>query len=341
MSQAKPKTATKTKRGTTTRKPRRVNKAKRDLASGHVDFRAGIGHIAEAKKVSMTKIAKDELNSILNILGLKLAHCAMKFVVAQKMKTLKKSHLDGAAKILLSDNLYSSVSREGLTKFMNKPKLSPNKGLVAEIIKNTQISSKRSDKLIRMYAKGINVSALVRHMLAHILDEIATELIVLAGNHVIENKKERVKTRDLFTVIHYDQDLHELIFKKLKITMAGSGVAQRIPQAYLPEAGKPMPRKAGKTITKIRNQQEQSQCFNISQAPFHRLVKEHLDQAHGNSAENIKLSKSARVALQYFVEAQTVKLLHGANANALHVPRTVVQKKDIDLELMKQHHFRK
>jgi len=305
-------------------KTRRTGKAKHELAPGHVDLRAGIGHIVkEIGDVSMTKIAKDELNAILNILGLKLFYCAVKFVVSNKMKTIKEEHIMGAIKILMPDGLIS----EDALKFMT-----PSKKQAQEIIKKTQIPSARVNKLIRTYAGGFRIGTHVPHILAHVLDSIARELITLSGNSARDDKKTRFTTRDLFKVIHEDRDLKHLIFKKLKITMAGSGVMVNIPQSYLPKEGQKGAGKINKINRKIKKQQDQSQCFNIAQTSFQRLVREHLSK----HCDSTKISKEARVALQYFVEDQTVKLLRGANANALHVPRTILQKKDIDLELMKR-----
>lgn len=298
-------------------KPRRSHL---ELASDHVDFRSRIGRMIKASNSSATKIAKDELNSLANILGLKLAHNAVKLVVSGKIHTIKSVHIMGAAKILLPNILWEHVVKKGAAKMAKSPS--------KEMLEKLELQPARVRKLIQMHAQGIRISSSAVLVLAYILAETMKEFIEGAASYARNNKLARINAKALFETAHHDQDFKELFVGKLKVTFAGGGVKRHIPQHYKPEKGQKGASKINRTNKKIKHYQDQTECFSIRKLPFERVVREALQDAGGH---DVRLSEKARTALQYFVEDQVVKMLHDANDNAHHASRIIVQKRDIEL----------
>lgn len=281
--------------------------ASHELPTGHVDLRSGIGKflVSGEKKQAMTKIAKDELNALLNIVGIKLGHIASKLVISDQSKTIKSKHIDGAAKVLLGA-FYDKITKKES--------------------KTTTLSSARVEKLMRGHASKLRMSEDSRHTATHILDFICKTIINKASINTENEKKDRITTRHMFDAIIVDANLKRLFIMKLKVTMAGSGVKKE----KFERTGK---KKMNAINSKITKQQNQSECYNIRKLPFERLTREAIHE-HA-SGDDVRLSKDARAALQYFVEAETVKMLHEANKYANHADRIVLQKKDIDVVLHK------
>lgn len=330
--------------------------AKKSLPANHIDFRIYIHKLLRMvhPKLRITKIAIDELNSIVNYLGQILLGSAIKFVDSQKKGTVTSRDIQSACRIILPGQLAKHSVSEGtkaVTKFNYKKDEWGNKITKVRPTERAGLifSLARTKKFFVQYKKRVSAGSVV--YLSACLEYLTAEILELAGIRAMNSKKSTINLRHITLAVHNDEEF-VILFREQKIRITGGGVTPNIHGFLLPkkpyinaEGKKVYPKgywkkkskgnknsvrrtRAGKVALRdIKKMQKAYECTMIRKLPFERLVRE-IAQDYKS---DLRFSSEAIMAIQLESENYLVGLLEDANLNAIHAKRARVKPKDIQL----------
>jgi len=286
------------------------------------------------EKSSMTINAKQQLNSILCIIAKKISSIGMNMCVLRDKKTISEKEVACAIKISLSGELLNNSILEGNKSVSNFKDNKPGntKQDKASIIFPPSLA----EKFLRKFGYyKIMVSTSAPVYLASVLEYITHEILVLARDNCIYNKRVRITVRDIEIVIRTDKELDNL-FTKFNINLLGGGVVPFIHPFLLNKLNKnPIKQKNRRfhcgtvALRNIRKQQKFSDLLIFSKSSFDKFVREIFQTNNYN--EPIKISKHVFIVLQYFIEQYITNILRNANYLAIHAGRIKITHADIGL----------
>ncbi len=293
----------------------------------------------------MSGDAKMTVDRMIHIIFHKL-NCNLKSIMESVgSKTLTSRHIQTAVRMTLPGELAKHAVTEGtkaISKYNNKvssenpgTKANPNKAVSQSTKAGLQFSVARARHLLGTcyrIGKGAPV------YLAAVLEYLVAEIMELAGNNARDAKVVRITTQHIFGAIHHDEELQQL-FQSVYILGGGynMSVKSRLEES-VDRARKAIEHKKGKKTgmgvinkraSRGRKLLRQSGKGNLRfpAVPFSRLATE----VQQDFADNIKITKDARRALQHFIEHHAIDQLKMAGAIANNSGREAVQPKDLQL----------
>lgn len=212
---------------------------------------------------SITTDAKSQLNAFINYIGITIVHKAT-FLTSPMMRNNEackgKTHIvstraiQSAVRLCIPGELAKhavSVGTKAVTRFninkdeeKAKKEEAKNKGKEPEKVKGK--GSSKTDKaeiifavpraahMLRIYADKVSATAPI--YLAAVLEYLATEILELAGNAAMDNKKVRINARHLMFAIENDEELVKLEHS-INFRLINAGVIPNINNRLITENG--------------------------------------------------------------------------------------------------------
>ncbi len=300
----------------------------------------------------MSGDAKRTLDRMIHIIFNKINVNLKSIMESADVKTLTSKHIQNAVRMTLSGELANQAIKKGtkaITKYHNT---APRKGQSQATRAWIQFSVSRTRHLLGTcyrIGKGAPV------YLATVLEYLVASILELAGYNARDAKRARINTEHMFAAIKYDVEINQLFqdvyivgggYEMFKLLHTADRMKKNVDVVNKKNKNKrrttPRPghthrflyRNVGKTVInqqlsrgKLLHKKASSGKLRFPAGPFRRVVNE----IQQDFAEDIKITKDARVALQHFIEHHTIDQLEMAGRIANNSGREAVQTKDLQL----------
>lgn len=309
-------------------------------------------------------IAKTTINSVdgmLRIVATKISDLAHLLTQNTEKKTLSYLEIKSATLALFPAQLgqeavqfaTDAVDRYNLEIETSKNAVVENADKQAPKMRETRAGLIFSVSFAEKYIRGFgqlksNVGASVPVFLAGVLQFLTQQVLDLAYNECIQNKKKNISNRNVFLGVKQNEEL-DTLFENFKIVMLGCGVQPHINEALLNKVKKPLNKKRDDSgvkkphrwrpgtlsLKEIRSHQKSDESL-IQHAPFERLVRhlanEMSSQQSSDDEQNrtLRFTEQFMLSFQELVESDVVEMLDNANELTIHAKRETVQPTDID-----------
>jgi histone H2A len=268
----------------------------KELPKGHIDFRIYFRKIL--KKVhpdqKITKEVKSELNAILFYVGKSIVLKAMRINTQKGGKTINSNSIQSAIQLCLPRNLFLKAASEGTRALELNASQKTSTGYYIPIgrVKRYFGSSKaKSQKFVTTNKFRHSKPALI--YLAAVLEYLSEQILNIAGDIALKNRKIIIKLKDLRLAINSDESLQKVM---------------NINEITILE-------------TDVKNAFQKS--------PFKYLVK----RIGNDYIGDVRFSEEAVAVLQEYMESYLLNLLRISKMNAQHAKRITVQGKDFKLAI--------
>ena len=317
-----------------------------------------------------------QLDEVVKILARQIAESARSACVSASKSTVGQAEVSLAVNLHLPGELAKHATTEiakACTKFQEWKATNEDKdsgeARSSPVRREKQagliFSVALAEKFIREFgASDLNVSKNSSVALAAVLEYIAAEILLLAGQFAQDNKKVIIVIRHVFLGIATDSDLYRLM-KDLGIEFLGSGVVPCIRGEFLPNkekrAGQAARRRknakktrddGGKSATDVKKPHkylpgtkalmdvrrfQKTTDLLLRKLPFQRSVRAIAEELNKHPTLNLKgihFGGGSIEALQDFVEKRVTALCNNAVSLAIHGKRDGVSGEDIKLAWM-------
>jgi histone H2A len=293
---------------------------------------------------NITSNAKQQINSFLCIFSKHVSRKIIELTIVSKKKTISDKEVSNSLKIILCGELLNNSLSEGekavntFKNFKDESETPGEKNILCRQNKAGIIfPPSLVEKFLRQFGYNkIMITGSAPIYLAAVLEYITFEILDLANNYCIENKRVRITIRDIELAIRTDEELDRL-FLKLNINLLGGGVVPFIHSSLLNKnSKKPLKNKESRrfhsgtvSIRNIKKQQKFSDSLIFARLSFEKFVRQIFRD--NKYDEKIKISKDVFIALQYFIEQYIVNILKNANLLVIHAGRVKLLPVDIGL----------
>jgi histone H2A len=325
------------------------------LPQGQIDFRVYIRRALRQVHVdtSITGKALNEVNAIVNYLGMAFTKRAIAIAGHDDKKTISTRTIQTAVRMELPGELAKhavSEATKAVTKYnASRPSKTEHIAPKTKALKKKKKSERAGlmfapSRVLRFFKKyNLRIAEGMSIYLAAVLEYLTAEILELAGNAARDYKKRKINVRHVYLAIEMDEELRKLL-EKNHVVLAGGGV---IPYVRLEVEAKSKSKKSKKSkkpaaegvaaphrfrpgtvaLRNIKKQQRQSDCLYFNKSSFGEFAR----QIGHDFSDELRFSSDALIALQMFSEQHLVDLLNNANNVAIHAGRTRVEPKDIRL----------
>ena len=288
----------------------------------------------------ITSNAKQQLNSVICILGKEISKLSIQLTEISKKKTISHKEIINTIKIIFRGDLSINSIRESEKSIHNFTKINSSGGSRQGRAGNVFPPS-IAEKFLRNFGYSkIMVTSTSPVCLATILEYFTAEILTSAVKYSNHDNRIRITIRDLELTVRNDIEFSYL-FNKLNISFLGGGVIPFIHPCLLSKKIHKYKKKntldenkshrfrpGTVAIREIKKYQKMSDCLTFSKSPFERLVR-NLTFTLNNSI-NIKISKDVFIILQHFIEQYIISIIKDSNAAAIHSGRLKLILSDIE-----------
>lgn len=317
----------------------------------------------------MTLQAMDAVDFVLRYFTGLFAEKSRRLALRNDTKTISSNEIEAAVKLLFSGEIGKHAISEGkkaLTKYSqfettresDKQSESGNGEFKApKTMKQTKAGLIFSVSLVDnsyLRHQGVNVGQGAPVYLAAVLEYLAAEILELAGNVARDNRRTRIKVRDIFIAVENDPELHTL-FREHNLVLLGTGVLPHIDQRILESYKKKSAKKTrkttvskntdtnadGKTSHRYRpgtvalrdiHKAQKSTRLMLCKVHIQKACKE-ITNASSDPSKPVMMSQEARDILHYLVEQKVVEMFAEANEWCLHSGRNTVCVQDLQMAM--------
>ncbi len=291
----------------------------------------------------ITANTRQQLNSVLQFVTEILANKAQDITLKTQKRTISDAEVLTAARLELDGQFLSDIearAQEALDQYSSSDTTGSKQSRAGLVFPPSVV-----EKYLRRFGTSkLMVTQKAPIVLAVIVEEIAKQLLSLAGEKSTENKKVRLQVRDLELAVHDNPDLKNF-FHTHNIKFVGGGVSpfihpnlkkktrrKRRPVDENKDEKKPHRYKPGTVALRtIKKMQKMHGCLVLAKAPFEKVVRASFDKA--NEEATPKIARQVFILLQYYMENKIVELLEQATLAAIHGGRVKVLPEDIDFIL--------
>ena len=264
----------------------------KNLPQRHIDFRCFIVKILRHVRpgASITQLAKDELNSIINYMGNSLSEKALKLSSQCDKKTISPKNIISSIQIIIPGDLGKEgiiYGEEAVEKINDKT--------------NLFFPPHRVKKFMTNYKKRLGKNSPV--YLSSILGHVCSELLKIAGDVMKNLNKMRITVRHLYLAVENNAELNKT-FHNLNINWSGHGNFQDINNERGPE---------------------ETNCVYFPKSSFRKYTRDIIQKYE----KNVRVSGEAFVILQLYIENYLKRLLSEAGMASRHAGRIRVFPEDI------------
>lgn len=291
-----------------------IKKSKKLSTGDSVEFKTYLTRILkqEHPELKMSLAVKDQLNTVLNVIGEEIVRKAVDLVVDRNAQTISANDIKAAFSVLVDGEKLKDAGLRYLKTAINKY-YEGKKETTTAARAGITLPPSRMKGFFKRYNFRLGGDSPI--YVASLLEYILLELLELSGNAAIDNNARVVTIRHLYLAVELDDELTPM-FTKFGLKLSGTGI---LPGGFLFKDD------GTKLHKKIQKMQQNSQCFNIAPTQFNRVVKE-----YGKTlVPNIKFDPNGLAALHLYVESYLIKLLYEANVITKHANRKGLEPKDI------------
>jgi len=301
--------------------------------------------------VRINNKAITHMNNIIKCLGNEIADKAFNIFYDNKRKTITSVDIQTATRLVLSRDIAKYATDEGIkacTKFYATLQDYKSKG-------GERISSANRAGLLlsvprvkRLFLERLkcNIGQGAPVYLTAILEYVITDILELAGNVCISNRRTRITPRNIMIAVCNDTELSKT-FDNAKIELSDTGVIPHINKSLLTKS-KPTKKSSTSTdtgtkkphryrpgtvaIREIRKQQKSVSRIFPAQT-FKNIIKNLLPES------DIRLGKGTCGILQVYIENLLIRIYRNANNIAITNKRETITKTDFRLvtDIMQLH----
>ena len=288
----------------------------------------------------ITANTRQQLNSVLQFVTEILANKAQDITLKTAKRTISDTEVLTAARLSLDGQFLTNIeakASDALHKYSDS-ELTGSKQARAGLVFPPSVVEKY---LRRFGTSKLMVTQKAPIVLAVIVEEIARQILSLAGEKSTANKKVRLQVRDLELAVQDNTDLKNFFYAN-NIKFVGGGVSpfihpnlkkktrrKRKTTDENKDEKKPHRYKPGTVALRtIKKMQKTHGCLVLAKAPFEKVVRSSFDSQADE--ESPKVAKQVFILMQYYVESKIIELLEQATLAAIHGGRVKVLPEDID-----------
>ena len=289
----------------------------------------------------ITSNSKQQLNSVLCSITRLISTRVNNLTEMSKKKTISEKEVINTLYILFPGNLAKGMVTMCDQAVENYSSNDASKGITRQERAGIIFPPSVTEKYLRNfgYSKTM-VSNIAPVALAAAIEYLAGEILENASVFAKQKKKVRITIRDIEIGVRTDSEINSF-FSKNNLSFLGGGVVPYIHPSLLVK--RPRRRKSKKSegkrshryrpgtvsIREIRRFQKTSNCLTLARSPFEKYTRSVIQKILGSN-NNIKVSKTVFLNLQYFVEQQVVSMLQNAYRAAIHAGRLKLTVGDIE-----------
>ena len=292
----------------------------------------------------ITSNSKQQLNSILCSITRLISTRVNELTEIAKKKTMSEKEVINTLYILFPIELAKgmvAMCDQSVENYGSNHDYHDSKGITRQERAGIIFPPSVTEKYLRNfgYCKTM-VSNSAPIALAAAIEYLAGEILENASIFAKQKKRVRLTIRDIEMGVRTDGEINSF-FNKNNVSFLGGGVVPYIHPSLLVKRTRRRKSKKSEgkrshryrpgtvSIREIRRFQKTSNCLTLARSPFERYTRSILQKIL-RSDNNIKVSKSVFLNLQYFVEQQVVSMLQNAYMAAIHAGRVKLKVCDIE-----------
>ena len=275
-----------------------------------------------SEKSEITLSSRQQLNHFIIILSKKISTVAIELTEISKKKTVSEKEVKNAVRIIMNDDLSSSViafAEESVKNF------SSDQGLTRQSKAGIIFPPSISEKFLRRWGNSnIMVSSTSPVVLASVIEYIVTEILEDAHLNAVEQNRVRITIRDMELSVRNNNNIRDL-FVNNNIEFLGGGVVPSLHNNIKYD-------KNGERTNIswcIESYQNTGDCLMFAKHPFEQVLRGIISGIKLDT----KVSSEVMTFVQYYIEQWLVDLLQKANNMALYSGRLKVVSSDIEIVL--------
>ncbi len=279
-------------------------------------------------EISINSSAAHQMNALLHALGHSIADYAQKTIHADHKSMMKPKHILYSISVVMGADLSDNVIKFVETRIKNYESSKMVKGVNIEASKKRSARSRAGliippSRCNQFLAGCMKRGMLVRIALTSALEYVAKEVLSLAGNGAIENKKKRISPVELKTVVMFDESLKNLVDNKLGLHIVNAGFENNIRQGLLPKQGVKRGKPGSVALKTVRSEQKSTKNA-MRKATYERYLKSF-------APTGSRVSEKAVIEMQHYTESVVFDILKLSQDITLNAARTRVSDKDVTL----------
>ena len=311
----------------------------------------------------MTLQAMDAVDFILRYFTRLFAENSRQLALRNDTKTISSSEIEAAVRLLFTSQLADNAVEEGrkavdtyssFESHRQSDKQSTSSEFKApKTMKQTKAGLIFSVSLVDngyLRHQGVNVGQGAPVYLAAVLEYFASELLSASGDKARDQRRSRIKVRDISLAVSDDDEL-ERLFDDHRLVLLGAGVRahidQRILDSYEQKSAKKPRRVTAKTVgtatphryrpgtvalREIRQQQKSTRLM-LCKVHIQKACKVITATLTAEGDKPVMMSEEARVILHYLVEQKVVDMFRDANEWCLHADRNTLYVGDLQMAM--------
>ena len=205
-------------------------------------------------KISISSNAKSQINYLLLLLASKIIEEASSLTLDANRKTLDTRSIQTAVRNIFGFSELEKYSISEATKAVIKYNSYYRSGNSKKRIKRSELAGlqfpiSRVENIIKNKYKG-RISETCSVYLTAVIEYISAEILELAGNSALDNKRSMINSRDLMLAIKNDEELTKLT-NTIDFEVMGGGVIKNV-NSLLLKSKKTIKKKSRRRVSRSK-----------------------------------------------------------------------------------------